>query len=99
MSGISSFFGGMLNWLKRCENANGCFFLHRTALLPVLLSAVTSLFFTQEMELTLVGLQNAGKTTLVNVVAVSFACLGLFVHVLTEERLDVQHRLVASART
>jgi hypothetical protein len=33
---------------------------------------VTSLFFTQEMELTLVGLQNAGKTTLVNVVAVSF---------------------------
>ena len=29
-----------------------------------------SLFFKQEMELTLVGLQNSGKTTLVNVVAV-----------------------------
>lgn len=30
-----------------------------------------SLFWKQEMELTLVGLQNSGKTTLVNVVAVS----------------------------
>ena len=30
-----------------------------------------SLFFKQEMELTLVGLQNSGKTTLVNVIAVS----------------------------
>ena len=29
----------------------------------------TSTFFKQEMELTLVGLQNSGKTTLVNVVA------------------------------
>jgi hypothetical protein len=29
-----------------------------------------SLFFKQEMELSLVGLQNAGKTSLVNVVAV-----------------------------
>merc|ERR1711871_937626 len=34
-----------------------------------LLNWLRSLFFTQEMELTLVGLQNAGKTTLVNVVA------------------------------
>jgi GTPase SAR1 family protein len=33
--------------------------------------AVRSLFFKQEMELTLVGLQNSGKTTLVNVIAVS----------------------------
>ena len=30
-----------------------------------------SLFWKQEMELTLVGLQNSGKTTLVNVIAVS----------------------------
>jgi len=29
-----------------------------------------SLFFKEEMELTLVGLQNSGKTTLVNVLAV-----------------------------
>jgi ADP-ribosylation factor-like protein 8 len=29
-----------------------------------------SLFWKQEMELTLVGLQNSGKTTLVNVLAV-----------------------------
>lgn len=33
-----------------------------------------SLFWKQEMELTLVGLQNSGKTTLVNVISVS-ACL------------------------
>src|SRR4051794_3810929 len=31
-----------------------------------------SLFWKQEMELTLVGLQNSGKTTLVNVLAVSY---------------------------
>lgn len=30
-----------------------------------------SLFWKQEMELTLVGLQNSGKTTLVNVLSVS----------------------------
>lgn len=32
---------------------------------------ICSLFFKQEMELSLIGLQNAGKTSLVNVVAVS----------------------------
>ena len=32
---------------------------------------VDSLFFKQEMELSLIGLQNAGKTSLVNVIAVS----------------------------
>ena len=36
-----------------------------------------SLFWKQEMELTLVGLQNSGKTTLVNVIAVG---LPTFVH-------------------
>jgi len=34
-----------------------------------ILNYLRSLFFKQEMELTLVGLQNSGKTTLVNVVA------------------------------
>ena len=34
-----------------------------------MLEWIRSLFFKQEMELTLVGLQNSGKTTLVNVVA------------------------------
>eukprot|EP00300_Choanocystis_sp_HF-7_P030020 c38763_g1_i1.p1 GENE.c38763_g1_i1~~c38763_g1_i1.p1 ORF type:complete len:189 (-),score=43.14 c38763_g1_i1:45-611(-) len=34
-----------------------------------MLNWLRSLFFKQEMELTLVGLQNAGKTTLVNVLA------------------------------
>jgi len=33
------------------------------------LNWLRSLFFKQEMELTLVGLQNSGKTTLVNVIA------------------------------
>jgi len=34
------------------------------------LNWLKSLFWQQEMELTLVGLQNSGKTTLVNVIAV-----------------------------
>ncbi|KAI7844921.1 hypothetical protein COHA_001568 [Chlorella ohadii] len=42
MSGWSSWFEGILNWLR-------------------------SLFFHKEMELSLIGLQNAGKTSLVNV--------------------------------
>ncbi|OWM64782.1 hypothetical protein CDL15_Pgr028499 [Punica granatum] len=36
------------------------------------LNWLRSLFFKQEMELSLIGLQNAGKTSLVNVVAVGF---------------------------
>lgn len=36
-----------------------------------LLDWVRSLFWKEEMELTLVGLQNSGKTTFVNVIAVS----------------------------
>ena len=38
-------------------------------LVDQMLQWLRSLFFKQEMELTLVGLQNSGKTTLVNVVA------------------------------
>ena len=38
--------------------------------LDSMLEWLKSLFYKQEMELTLVGLQNSGKTTLVNVVAV-----------------------------
>ena len=36
-----------------------------------------SLFWKEEMELTLVGLQNSGKTTFVNVIAVSIVALVL----------------------
>jgi ADP-ribosylation factor-like protein 8 len=39
------------------------------SLVDQMLEWIRSLFFKQEMELTLVGLQNAGKTTLVNVIA------------------------------
>ena len=38
--------------------------------IDAILSWFRSLFWKQEMELTLVGLQNSGKTTLVNVIAV-----------------------------
>ena len=38
-------------------------------LVEKMLEWIRSLLFKQEMELTLVGLQNAGKTTLVNVIA------------------------------
>lgn len=38
-------------------------------LVDQMLQWLRNLFFKQEMELTLVGLQNSGKTTLVNVVA------------------------------
>lgn len=34
-----------------------------------------SLFWKEEMELTLVGLQNSGKTTFVNVIAVCYQCV------------------------
>lgn len=40
------------------------------SLFDSLLEWFRSLFWKQEMELTLVGLQNSGKTTLVNVIAV-----------------------------
>jgi len=40
-----------------------------------MLDWLKSLFYNEEMEVTLVGLQNSGKTTLVNVLAV---CAWLF---------------------
>ena len=40
-----------------------------------LLDWLKSLFWKEEMELTLVGLQYSGKTTFVNVIAVSFTML------------------------
>lgn len=40
-------------------------------IIDAILNWFRSLFFKQEMELTLVGLQNSGKTTLVNVICVS----------------------------
>lgn len=42
------------------------------ALLNRMLEWLKSLFWKEEMELTLVGLQFSGKTTFVNVIAVSF---------------------------
>ena len=41
------------------------------ALINRILDWFKSLFWKEEMELTLVGLQNSGKTTFVNVIAVS----------------------------
>lgn len=40
-----------------------------------------SLFWKEEMELTLVGLQYSGKTTFVNVIAVCFKILINFYHI------------------
>ncbi|PVU84941.1 hypothetical protein BB559_007289 [Furculomyces boomerangus] len=40
-----------------------------TGIIKALLDWLRSLFWKEEMELTLVGLQNSGKTTLVNVIA------------------------------
>ncbi|KAA3457681.1 ADP-ribosylation factor-like protein 8A isoform X2 [Gossypium australe] len=49
-----------------------CFSLNsQMGLWEAFLNWLRSLFFKQEMELSLIGLQNAGKTSLVNVVAVS----------------------------
>lgn len=42
------------------------------SLINKLLDWFKSLFWKEEMELTLVGLQYSGKTTFVNVIAVSF---------------------------
>jgi len=44
-------------------------------LMKAFLDWLRGLFWKEEMELTLVGLQNSGKTTLVNVLAVSFSPL------------------------
>ena len=41
------------------------------AMINRVLDWIRSLFWKEEMELTLVGLQNSGKTTFVNVIAVS----------------------------
>lgn len=43
------------------------------ALINRILDWFKSLFWKEEMELTLVGLQYSGKTTFVNVIAVSFS--------------------------
>jgi len=46
-------------------------------LIKAFMDWLRSLFFKEEMELTLVGLQNSGKTTLVNVLAVRQRPTGL----------------------
>ena len=50
-----------------------------SGLVKAFLDWLRGLFWKEEMELTLVGLQNSGKTTLVNVLAVSFFTLSFFV--------------------
>ena len=46
-------------------------FTNMLALINRFLEWIKSLFWKEEMELTLVGLQYSGKTTLVNVIAVN----------------------------
>lgn len=46
-------------------------FVKMLALINRILDWIKSLFWKEEMELTLVGLQYSGKTTFVNVIAVS----------------------------
>jgi ADP-ribosylation factor-like protein 8 len=43
-----------------------------TELFSSFLEWLKSIFFRQEMEVTVVGLQNSGKTTLVKVISVSY---------------------------
>jgi ADP-ribosylation factor-like protein 8 len=50
------------------------------AMLNRVLDWFRSLFWSEEMELTLVGLQGSGKTTFVNVIAVSFISLLLYIN-------------------
>jgi signal recognition particle GTPase len=52
---------------------------------------IRSLFWKEEMELTLVGLQNSGKTTFVNVIAVSASVRALCVYVCTEWAIHRGH--------
>lgn len=63
-----------------------------------------SLFFKQEMELSLIGLQNAGKTSLVNVIAVCsyaffFFIQWSFTYLRQSWVLDLFCRLVATVKT
>lgn len=60
---------------------SGCITEHTACMFQWLWSFVDwlkGLFYNEEMEVTLVGLQNSGKTTLVNVLAVpvGLACFG-----------------------
>lgn len=50
---------------------------------------IRSLFWKEEMELTLVGLQNSGKTTFVNVIAVSIPKLLSQISLITKHLLFV----------
>ena len=45
-----------------------------------LLDWIRSLFWKEEMELTLVGLQGSGKTTFVNVIAVCHSLISKYLH-------------------
>ncbi|KAL3721947.1 hypothetical protein ACJRO7_034316 [Eucalyptus globulus] len=55
------------------------------------LNWLRSLFFKQEMELSLIGLQNAGKTSLVNVIAVSkLICVGFNMRKVTKGNVTIK---------
>ena len=57
-----------MDWLRRCDTHQDCLFVQSLVLqLRELALVDCSLFFKKEMELSLIGLQNAGKTSLVNV--------------------------------
>jgi len=53
-----------------------------------ILDWIKSLFWKEEMELTLVGLQYSGKTTFVNVIAVSVIMGELFIVILSSSSFD-----------
>ena len=55
------------------------------ALINKLLDWFKALFWKEEMELTLVGLQYSGKTTFVNVIAVRSICCLLMVSVVVKQ--------------
>lgn len=60
------------DWEKERETGEpGHFLTKMLALINRILDWFRSLFWKEEMELTLVGLQYSGKTTFVNVIAVS----------------------------
>lgn len=66
-----------------------------------LLDWIKSLFWKEEMELTLVGLQNSGKTTFVNVIAVSctFSDACLLILLLMSNIYIEQNRVANTWRT
>lgn len=70
-------------WEKQSQSGGILSVVEMLALINRFLDWVKSLFWKEEMELTLVGLQYSGKTTFVNVIAVSVFITPLFVILLS----------------